>query len=78
MGRTATRRRFYIPPERLRAARAHAEISREQLAIAVGRCDQTVYLWERGKVHPPDRVVGLICAALRVSADELCDTVVLA
>jgi transcriptional regulator with XRE-family HTH domain len=77
MGRIGTvRRRFYIPPERLRAARAHAKISRQQLGAAVGRSDQTVMLWELGRVRPPDRVVALICTALGVSADELCDTAV--
>ena len=60
-------------PERLRDARDRARLTREQLALATGRSTQTVDLWERGKVQPPERIVGLIAAALDVDVDELHD-----
>jgi transcriptional regulator with XRE-family HTH domain len=63
-------------PERLRGARDRAGLSREQLAVATGRSADTVELWERGKVQPPRRIVGLIAAALGVSVDDLYDLAV--
>jgi transcriptional regulator with XRE-family HTH domain len=58
-------------PERLRAARDHARLSREQLATATGRSAQTVELWEAGKVTPPQRLTVLIASALGVDVDDL-------
>ena len=63
-------------PQRLRDARDRARLSREQLAIATGRSAESVDLWERGKVTPPRRIVGLIAAALSVEVDELYDVAI--
>lgn len=65
-----------ISSERLHDARVRARLSREQLAVATGRCRQTVDLWERGRVQPPPRIVGLIAAALEVDVDELYEAAV--
>jgi len=57
-------------------ARDRAKLSREQLAVATGRSAETVELWERGKVQPPGRIVGLIAAALGIEVDDLYDVAV--
>ena len=51
-------------PSRLREAREAAGVTRTDVAFAVRRSEQSVWLWERGKVRPPLDVVEGIAAFL--------------
>lgn len=51
-------------PIRLRELREAACVSRTDVAYAVRRSEQSVWLWERGKVKPPLTIVEEIAAFL--------------
>ena len=56
---------------RLRAARESAGLTREQLAVLVGRSAQSVALWERGTVTPNVRVLAVVAEALGIQLTSL-------
>ena len=56
---------------RLRALRREAGISRTALAVMVGRCEHTLYLWERGRVAPRGDALVRLAAALGCTVDDL-------
>lgn len=49
-------------PTRLKQLREAACVSRTDVAYAVRRSEQSVWLWERGKVTPPVAIVEQIAA----------------
>jgi DNA-binding XRE family transcriptional regulator len=51
-------------PTRLKELREAACVSRTDVAYAVRRSEQSVWLWERGKVTPPVAVIEQIAAFL--------------
>lgn len=57
-------------PIRLRELREAACVSRTVIAYAVRRSEQTVWLWERGKVKPPLAIVEKIAAFLDCDVSE--------
>jgi transcriptional regulator with XRE-family HTH domain len=59
--------------KRLRAIRHSAGIRPVDLALAVGRTEQMVYLWERGEVRPSAEILDGIAAFLNCTRDELFD-----
>jgi transcriptional regulator with XRE-family HTH domain len=58
---------FILSPQALRAAREHAGLSREQLAIAVGRSASTITLYENGLRSPTRAVLMRLAAVLGVT-----------
>ena len=56
---------------RLRTLRREAGISRTALAVMVGRCEHTLYLWERGRVAPRGDALGRLAHALQCTVDDL-------
>lgn len=60
-------------PERLRAARLAAGLSREQAAVGVGRSFQSIQSYEQGRVSPPLEVVGRLAALYEVEVADLFD-----
>lgn len=56
---------------RLRTLRRQAGISRTRLAIVAGRCEHTVFLWERGRVAPRGDALARIAAAIGCHPDDL-------
>lgn len=57
--------------DRLRKARAAAELTQDQLGFAVGLSKQAVAAWESGRTFPGFDVWPKIRAALGVSLDDL-------
>jgi DNA-binding XRE family transcriptional regulator len=62
---------FRFDPERLVELRKKAGLSREQLAILVGRGYQSIAFYERGEQVPPTAVVGRLAALLGVEPSAL-------
>lgn len=54
----------------LRTARESAGLSREQVAVAIGRSAASVQLYELGNVVPPGTVLERLSAALRSPVGE--------
>jgi transcriptional regulator with XRE-family HTH domain len=59
--------------KRLRAIRRREGARPMDLALAVGRTEQMVYLWERGEVRPPAEILDGIAAFLNCTRDDLFD-----
>lgn len=57
-------------PARLAQLRRKAGLSREQLAIAVGRSYPSIGFYERGLVVPPVRVLTRLAEVLGASVDD--------
>jgi transcriptional regulator with XRE-family HTH domain len=57
--------------EALRMAREAAGLSREELAVAVGRTAQTIYRWERGHAVPYESAITAVARVLGVRPAEL-------
>ena len=57
-------------PTKLRSHREHARLTRTALAFACKRTE-SVYLWEKGRVTPSTRVVGLLADALEIDVADL-------
>ncbi len=58
-------------PERLKAAREAAGLSRQQLALAVGLTRQVIHLYETGQREPTWSVVQRLADTLHVGLDNL-------
>jgi DNA-binding XRE family transcriptional regulator len=58
-------------PSRLRQLREKACVSRTDLAYAVRRSEQSVWLWERGKVQPPVAIIEQIASFLGCDVQDL-------
>ncbi len=58
-------------PARLRQLREEACVSRTDVAYAVRRSEQSVWLWERGKVRPPLAIIERIAAFLDCDVRDL-------
>lgn len=58
-------------PERLRAARAAAGLTQEQVGRALGVSAQTIANWEHGRTSPSTADVARLAALYRVSCDWL-------
>lgn len=58
-------------PARLRALREERELSRVELAFAVRRTEQSVYLWESGRTTPTVEILAEIAATLEVPVSDL-------
>lgn len=54
----------YFCGARLRQLREDAGLSRAEVAVAVGRTAESVYLYELGRIVPPTRMLGELAAAL--------------
>jgi transcriptional regulator with XRE-family HTH domain len=57
-------------PTRLTELRTQAGLSREQLAVLVGRGYQTIRLYERGFAVPPTPIVARFATVLGVGIEE--------
>lgn len=53
-------------PRRLRAARQYAGMSREEVAKAIDRVEETVARYERGQTEPDSTVIGALAKAMRI------------
>jgi DNA-binding XRE family transcriptional regulator len=58
-------------PVRLKQRREASGLTRTELAYAVGRSEQMVFLWEKGKFVPPTEVLVRIAQALGVDVGDL-------
>jgi transcriptional regulator with XRE-family HTH domain len=58
-------------PSRLTDARRRAGISREHMAVAVGRSYHTIACYERGTFTPPPDVINKLADVLGISQDAL-------
>jgi transcriptional regulator with XRE-family HTH domain len=58
-------------PTRFRACREAADVSRQELARYVVRSEQTIRLWERGKVKPPEHAIRAIADGLGCTFADL-------
>ena len=56
---------------RLRELRKPAGVSAMQLAWACSRSEQTVYLWEQGRMRPMPELLDLIASVLGCSREDL-------
>lgn len=56
---------------RLRILRENAGVSRERLAVAIGRSYSAVVQYESGALTPPTRVLAHIADTLGVPVDDL-------
>ena len=61
-------------PARLRSIREASGQSRVDLAFAVRRTEQSVYLWESGRTTPAVQVLEDIAAALEVPDEQAPET----
>ena len=61
-----------IDPARLRAAREHARLSREHVAIELGKSYHTITAYEVGQASPPGNVLIRLAALYGVSVESLC------
>jgi len=58
-------------PERLRAARAAAQLSQEKVAEKIGVTAQTVASWEQGRTTPNATDLARLATVYAVSSDWL-------
>ena len=58
-------------PSRLRSLREGAGLTRTDVAYAARRSEQSVWLWERGKVVPPTEALERVAHALGVNVGDL-------
>ena len=61
-----------VGPGLLRAAREHAGLSREIVAISLGRTVRTIIAYESGQVCPPGDVLVQLAHLYRVQVESLC------
>jgi transcriptional regulator with XRE-family HTH domain len=61
-----------IDPAKLRAAREHAGLRREPVAIAVGKSYHTVAAYESGQAAPPGNVLVTLAHLYGVTVEDLC------
>jgi len=61
-----------IDPARLRAAREDAGLSRELVAVELGKSYHTITAYETGQVGPPGHVLIALAARYGVTVESLC------
>jgi transcriptional regulator with XRE-family HTH domain len=61
-----------VDPARLKAARQHAGMSRESVAIEVGRGYLAVRSWELGQAVPPGNVLIHLATLYGTAVEDLC------
>jgi transcriptional regulator with XRE-family HTH domain len=61
-----------VDPGLLRAAREQAGLSREFVAISLGRSHRTIVAYESGQACPPGGVLVRLAALYRVPVEALC------
>jgi transcriptional regulator with XRE-family HTH domain len=66
---------FVFRPHLVREARDAAGMTREQLAVAIGRSFQTVRAYEWGVVSPPAAMLGRLASVLDVDVSDLFEDV---
>ena len=62
-------------PYRLKALREDAGLTRTAVAYAAGRSEQTVWLWERGRVTPPVSVLEQVSVLVGCSVSDFFEEV---
>jgi transcriptional regulator with XRE-family HTH domain len=60
-------------PTRLTELREAAGLSRTDVAFAARRSEQSVWLWERGKVTPPLEVLAQVASLIGCQVDDFLD-----
>lgn len=60
-----------VSPSRLRAARTAAGLSREHVAIAIGRTDAAVESYERGLNVPPGNILLKLATVYGCTVEDL-------
>ena len=60
-------------PPRLRALREHRRLSREALALRIGKAGVSIEKFERGDNYPSAPTLGLLADALGVTVSDLFD-----
>jgi transcriptional regulator with XRE-family HTH domain len=61
-----------IDPARLRTSREHAGLSREHVAIELGKSYHTITAYEAGQASPPGNVLIHLAALYGVTVESLC------
>ncbi len=60
----------HFSPNRLKTLREHAGLTRTAVAYVAGRSEQSVWLWERGKVAPSVETLERVASLLGVAVGD--------